>query len=110
MNNYLDNCLKKHGHKVFGRWNAPKNSIYIGRGSIFGNPFPLYDEKDRIQVLLTYKDYLDNKIKSELFKQKLLEIKDKNLECYCSNGTSNLNDGAKYCHGHVLLEYANNIE
>ncbi len=34
------------------------------------------------------------------------ELANKNLVCFCSNGTNNLELGAKYCHGHVLKAMA----
>lgn len=61
-------------------------------------------EEDRIKVCLQYKDYLIKRIKSDSnFKEQVINLHNKNIYCFCSNGTNSLNKGAKYCHGHVLL-------
>lgn len=37
----LDDFLERYGNSVYGKWNAPTDGIYIGRGSKFGNPYPM---------------------------------------------------------------------
>lgn len=49
-NRKLDEFLNLYGNFVFGRWNAPKDSIYIGRGSIYGNPYPMKDKSDEERI------------------------------------------------------------
>ena len=96
-NKELNKYLNLYGKQVWGKWNAPKeNSVYIGRGSIFGNPYPMKNKSDeeRIKVILLYKKYLVKRIKED--------CDYKNLICFCSNGTNSLHNGAKYCHGHIL--------
>lgn len=38
---YEKRLIRDFGHLVYGKQNAPKNAIYIGRGSIYGNPFQI---------------------------------------------------------------------
>lgn len=69
--------------------------VYIGRGSIWGNPFRLGPECSREQSIQQYREYLQNT--PELLK-KVRELRGKVLGCWCS---------PKPCHGDVLVEYAN---
>lgn len=86
----------------------PDGAIYIGRkntqynleASIFANPFPLNDSNNREIVLEQYKKWIWKQIlDGNITKEQILELKDKNLVCYCS---------PKLCHGMVikkLIEY-----
>ena len=68
QNNHLDELLTKYGHLVWNKWNAPENSTYIGRGSLYGNPIPLTDPKDpqeRIDVILQFQRYLTQRLKED---------------------------------------------
>lgn len=108
-NDTLNIFLQKYGHRVFSIRNKPDDSIYIGRGknSIFGNPFAMKSEEDRIEVCLKYKDFLIQQVKKDFrFKEEVKGLHNKNVYCFCSNGKSSLEEGAKYCHGHVLLACA----
>lgn len=80
----------------------PDNTVYIGRGSKWGNPFTHLDGTkaefkcdSREEAILAYKTYL-------MCNQPLLdcldELKGKNLLCYCS---------PRSCHGDLLLKLAN---
>ena len=106
---HLDELMKKHGDKVYTIWTAPDDAIYIGRGSEFGNPFAMKDksENERLRVCVEYENYLRKKIKKdEKFKEMVKNIKGKNLKCFCSNGKTSRKTGGRWCHGHILLEYA----
>lgn len=69
--------------------------VYIGRPSIWGNPYVLRHESERAEVIRRYREYL-------LGRQDLLarldELRGKRLGCYCA---------PKPCHGDVLAELAN---
>lgn len=76
--------------------------IYIGRPSIWGNPFSHksdtkaeYIVSTREEAVAAYRNYILNS--SELM-EKLPELKGKVLGCWCS---------PLACHGDVLLELAN---
>lgn len=108
-NEYLDKVLSEHGHHVFSKWNAPKNAVYIGRGSIFGNPFPMQNksEQERERVCVEYRKYLAKRIDNDPeFRSAVKELKGKNVACFCSNGKTSRQDGARWCHGHILLACA----
>lgn len=108
---YLDDLVFRYGHRVFAKYgkNTPSNSVYIGRGrpGIFGNPIPLDDihnVEERIVCAMKYRDYLFDRLKKdEVFKAEVMTLEGQSVSCWCSNGTSTLEDGARYCHGHILL-------
>lgn len=109
-NTYLDAVLAQYGHRVFSKWNAPEGTVYIGRGSMYGNPFPMNDksEQERERVCLAYREWLAKKIKDDQrFRNAVKNLHDKNVACFCSNGKTSRQAGAKWCHGHILLACAN---
>lgn len=81
--------------KVVNLRNEPFD-IYIGRPSIWGNPFIIGPDGTREEVVKKYSEWvmtqpdLINKVKSEL--------KDKVLGCFCS---------PLACHGDILIKIAN---
>jgi len=75
--------------------------VYIGRPSVFGNPFQIGKDGDRQQVVEKYKNYFYNKIHmDEIFKNQVLTLKGKRLGCFCKPHA---------CHGDIICEYLNNI-
>lgn len=84
--------------KVFNRKtdNIPEDAVYIGRPSIFGNPFVIGIDGTRSDVIEKYRRHLA--INTELRNKVIKELKGKDLVCWCS---------PKPCHGDVLLEIAN---
>ena len=75
----------------------PEDAVYIGRPSIFGNPYIVGIDGSRTEVIEKYRRYLalNNSLREEVIKQ----LKGKDLVCWCS---------PKPCHGDVLIEIANN--
>ncbi len=69
-----------------------KYDVYIGRPSKWGNPFVMKSEKDRDEVVLKYREWINTQ--PELLRS-LSELKDKKLGCFCA---------PKACHGDVLVE------
>ena len=67
--------------------------IYIGRGSIWGNPFHIGTDGTREEVIAKYKEYL---LKNEFLMSRISDLKGKTLGCWCS---------PKSCHGDVLIDY-----
>ena len=110
QNKYLNELLSKYGHLVWNKWNAPEDAIYIGRGSLYGNPIPLTNPKDpqeRIDVILEFQKYLTRRLKEDvIFAGAVMSLKGRDLKCYCSNGRSSLDEGARYCHALILLHAA----
>lgn len=72
----------------------PFDAIYIGRGTPFGNPFPIDSNTTREQVVNKYKRYIKDQLRNnKITLQQLASLHNKDLVCYCA---------PKPCHGHVL--------
>lgn len=108
-------------------WRMPKNAVYVGRGSKFGNPFTfseqelgarksairayrcLFEQKPRLlrhQILTILRG---NNGRGEAavdrMRQSLPELRGKDLACWCPLVDK---DGKPVpCHADVLLELAN---
>jgi len=70
----------------------PRDAVYIGRGSKWGNPFVIGRDGNREEVIEKYRNRL-------MFDDMVLEVKDligKDLVCYCAPHA---------CHGDVLMEF-----
>lgn len=69
--------------KVYNKYkNPPKGAVYIGRGSIYGNPFPITATQDRNKVCNMYEDYVEaDPVKKALF---IKNLQGKDLVCFCS--------------------------
>lgn len=68
--------------------------IYIGRGSIWGNPYRMSDSRTRDDVVEAYRRYLWSAIRNGVVtKDMLKELDGKRLACYCF---------PQRCHGDVL--------
>jgi hypothetical protein len=84
---------KHHGSKGY----------YIGRGSIFGNPFIMKNESDRDKVIEQYKEWLEDRLledslqRNEFMKlaERVKNGEDITLVCFCA---------PKKCHGDYLKE------
>ena len=72
--------------------------VYIGRGSIWGNPFHQGADGNRYQVVAKYRSYILNR--PDLL-AKLPTLKGKILGCYCK---------PLMCHGDVLVELLREME
>lgn len=66
--------------------------VYIGRGSLWGNPFKIGKDGTRQEVIDKFEDYLRNNI--ELL-HRLPELTNKVLGCWCA---------PKACHGDVYIK------
>lgn len=75
---------------------ATNNSVYIGRPSLFGNPFIVGKDGTREEVVEKYREWISTQ--PELIERVVSELKGKDLICFCA---------PKACHGDVLLEIAN---
>lgn len=88
--------------KVLNKATATKedlvNSIYVGRPTFWGNKYVIGKDGTREEVVRKYKEHLDRVYSTKEIKEKLKELKGKNLVCHCA---------PKACHADVLLEYAN---
>ena len=95
------NCKVKYirpQYKNLEEWMNDENNIYIGRksivfinkkrypekSSIFSNPYKIDKDKTREEILIKYKEFIENKLKNnEDFKNELLLLKNKKLGCWC---------------------------
>jgi hypothetical protein len=73
----------------------PKDAVYVGRPSKYGNPFPIEGD-NRDEVIEKYRQYLRGKPwLVAMIKQ---ELRGKDLVCWCT---------PLACHADVLSEIAN---
>ena len=106
---YLDKVLHDYGHRVFSINNAPANAICIGKGQneTFNNPFPMVGEDTRSAVCMEYRRWLYQEITTnKTFANKVKDLHNKSVKCFCSNGMTDRSLGARWCHGHILLACA----
>lgn len=73
--------------------------IYIGRGSLWGNPFPIDTrvmsaDESRRHVIVQYEKHL---LRTPRLLAAVAGLHSKTLQCFCA---------PKPCHGHVLAHYA----
>lgn len=83
--------------KIVNHRNNEKYDVYIGRNSIFGNPFIINRDGTRAEVVAKYKKYFYDRIETDLyFKNKVLALKGKTLGCFCK---------PLACHGDIIKEW-----
>lgn len=70
--------------------------VYIGRPSVWGNPFVIGLDGNREEVIEKYKNYFLSQPK--LVKQAIHTLRGKKLGCFCH---------PKRCHGDVIAETVN---
>lgn len=70
-------------------------AVYIGRPSVWGNPFRIGKDGSREEVVRRYEEYL---LGRPVLLARLSELRGRDLACWCS---------PLPCHGDVLLRLAN---
>jgi hypothetical protein len=76
-------------------------NVYIGRPTIFGNPFEIGKDGSRQDVVDKYRAYFHKRIDEDVeFKKQVLALKGKRLGCFCKPHA---------CHGDIICEYLNNL-
>jgi Domain of unknown function (DUF4326) len=83
--------------KVVNKYKEPYD-VYIGRGSIWGNPFAIDDSigETREIVIEKYRTYLFKQLKNGNIRiEQLTGLKDKTLGCFCK---------PKPCHGDIIVK------
>lgn len=73
---------------------VPEGSVYIGRGSRWGNPFRIGPDGTRDEVIAKYVEWY----KTSGLDVHLGEIRGRNIVCWCA---------PQRCHGNFLLARAN---
>ncbi len=74
---------------------APKDAVYIGRPTKWGNPFVIGRDGTREDVIRKYEDWV---ITQPQLMYALHELRGKDLVCFCA---------PQGCHGDVLIKLAN---
>jgi hypothetical protein len=73
--------------------------VYIGRPSIWGNPFRIGEHgMSREDVIEAYRNWINAPLQEPLRARARRELKGKILGCYCA---------PQKCHGDILTEVAN---
>lgn len=109
-------------------WRMPENTVKVSRPGKFGNPFPVKkatsttmgvtsdvwivgtwegpalwiknSEAEAVEVAVkAYREWIDRPAQAGLLADAKIELRGKNLACWCRTGTP--------CHADVLLEKAN---
>lgn len=70
---------------------APKGAVYIGRGSLWGNPFRMRSEEDRARVIAKFECEILPTLDVSF-------LRGKDLVCFCY---------PKPCHGDSIFKKAN---
>ena len=74
----------------------PKDAVYIGRPSKWGNPFTIGKHGTRAEVVMKYANYINSH--PTLAAEARAELAGKDLVCFCA---------PQECHGDILMEVAN---
>lgn len=75
----------------------PKDAVFIGRPSKWGNPYTIGKHGNRVEVVRAFELYL---LSNPNLLDSLHELRGKDLVCFCA---------PELCHGDVLLRYANKM-
>lgn len=83
-------------------WRLPPDTVYVGRGSKWGNPFPFAHQAylGKAWARDAYAHWLTTTMKGmALLRAHLHELRGKHLACWCKAGEP--------CHADVLIALAN---
>lgn len=73
-------------------WKMPENTVYVGRGSKYGNPCIVDNDSQRSSAVAWFESHIAPRMD-------LSSLRGKNLACWCGL--------EKECHADVLLRMAN---
>lgn len=74
--------------------------VYIGRGSLFGNPFVIGKDGTREEVIDKYCEWFHKELKDDFFAQQVRDLSGKTLGCYCK---------PEACHGDIIVQHIDRI-
>lgn len=97
--------MKRIQRKRIKGWKMPRNAVYVGRPTIYGNPFVVGKDGNVSQCLALYLQYLHGihataragDAASGKMMNKILQLHGKNLACWCRPGTP--------CHADILINF-----
>lgn len=89
--------------RVANRDNGDKYDVYIGRGTPWGNPFPIgEDGQNRADVIEKFKVYFETEfLANSSNKSAILSLRGKTLGCHCK---------PLPCHGDIIANYLDSLE
>lgn len=74
-----------------------KYDVYIGRGSLWGNPYVIGKHGSREFVIACYKDWFLTKLAGDpKFREETHKLRGKVLGCFCK---------PKPCHGDIIAKF-----
>lgn len=82
-------------------WKMPPNTVYVGRGSRWGNPYKVEGSRTAEQAVELFSRMVNKMHPIELYNW-LLPIAGYNLACWCKEGEA--------CHADVLLEKCEQLQ
>lgn len=74
----------------------PSDAVYVGRPSLFGNPYTIGKDGNRDEVITKFRKHFYSS--GTLMDAARRYLKGKDLVCWCA---------PQACHADILLEYAN---
>jgi hypothetical protein len=76
--------------------------VYIGRGSIWGNPYVIGIDGNRVDVIAKYELYIRKLLEDKpSLVEELKKLKGRKLGCFCK---------PLDCHGDILIKILNELE
>lgn len=106
MKHPIEGKPKRIQRKRTKGWKMPPNTVYVGRGSKWGNPYVIGEKFHNTIIDAQWAVRLyESAIKSRsmalpfVIENAVKELRGKNLACWCKEGEP--------CHADVLIEIAN---
>lgn len=107
----LKQWMTDYGHLCFNVRQRPENGVYVGKGSIYENPYRVKGKHAvelRKKNIISFYTHLKKSLlsgTSELTRDTIMALRGKPLVCFCNDGSS-VPDPEKYCHSMVLAAAA----
>ena len=100
---------KRIQRKRVAGWRMPPNTVYVGRPTRWGNPFPLTPAAERSHAkgeefyyrlsVEAFSSWIEGEEQAGFRSDIRLKLKGKDLACWCKEGMP--------CHADVLLQISN---
>lgn len=87
---------------VINKHHGPqKYDVYVGRPSLFGNPYIIGVDGTRSEVIALYREWIEQQVRDDAeVRAGVKALKGKTLACWCAPAP---------CHADVLLEIAERL-
>ena len=93
----MHRLMRENAEYPKNKYKFSGEGVYIGRGSLWGNPFVIGKDGNRDEVVSKFYYHFKNNF-VEKYALHIEELRSKNLICFCN---------PNLCHGHILAEFAN---